>query len=134
MLDQNRLDLFLADKAAAESRKQQAIREAHEAFNRAYLLEKARHAAEYEKASARWNAVKSNPEAKGYDEAWQAFQDAKLPADHTLARAELDAAIRAADAASTRGDCPVGAGAWSDGDVKNDCYREREKKPRQKRG
>src|SRR5262249_28245594 len=97
MLDQNRLDPFLADKADAEARRQEAIREAHEAFNRTYLLEKARHAAEYERASAQWDAVKSNPDAKGYDDAWQAFQDAKLPTDHTLARAELDRAIKAAD-------------------------------------
>jgi hypothetical protein len=99
MLDQNRLDPFLADKSAAEARKQQAIREAHEAFSRAYLLEKARHAAEYERASAAWNAVKSNPVAKGYDMARQAFEVSKLPANHDAARAELNRAIRAADAA-----------------------------------
>jgi hypothetical protein len=62
-------------------------------------LEKARHAAEYERASAAWDTVKSNPSAKGHDVAWRAFQDAKLPADHTQARAELDRAIKAADAA-----------------------------------
>jgi len=62
-------------------------------------LEKARHAAEYERASAGWDAVKSNPSAKGNDVAWGAFQDAKLPADHTQGRAELDRAIKATDAA-----------------------------------
>jgi hypothetical protein len=99
MLDQNRLDPFLADKSAADARKQQAIREAHDAFNRACLAEKARHAAEYERASAAWDAVKSHPDAKGYENARQEFELAKLPANHDTARAELDRSIRAADAA-----------------------------------
>jgi hypothetical protein len=99
MLDHYQLDPFLAAKSGAEARRQEAIREAHEAFSRAYLLEKARHAAEYERASARWDALKSNPNAARYQEAWRDFQDAKLPADHTQARAELDRAIKAADAA-----------------------------------
>jgi hypothetical protein len=99
MLDDYQLPPFATAKAQAEACRQQTIREAHEAFARAYLLEKARHAAEYERASAGWDAVKSNPSAKGYDVAWRAFQDAKLPADHTQARAELDRAIKAADAA-----------------------------------
>ena len=43
--------------------------------------------------------MKSNPGGKGYDDAWRAFQDAKLPADHTQARAELYRAIEAADEA-----------------------------------
>jgi hypothetical protein len=60
-------------------------------------VKKARHAVEYERASARWDAVKSNPNAARYQEAWRAFQDAKLPADHTQAKTELDAAIKAAD-------------------------------------
>jgi hypothetical protein len=99
MPDQYQLDPFVNGKTAAEGQRQEAIREAHEALARAYLLEKARHAAEYERASAAWDAVKSNPSAKGYDVAWRAFQDAKLPADHTQACAELDRAIKAADAA-----------------------------------
>ena len=65
MLDQNRLQAFEEAKAEAEARKQQAISEAHEAFSRAYLAEKARHAAEYERASAAWIAVKSNPQCGG---------------------------------------------------------------------
>jgi hypothetical protein len=101
MPDQYQLDPFLTDKTAAEGRRQQAIREAHEAFSRAYLLEKARHAAEYERASARWDALKSNPDAKGLQEASQAFQNAKLPADHAPARTELDRAIKAADPLTT---------------------------------
>jgi hypothetical protein len=98
MPDHYQLDPFLTAKSAAEARREQAIRKAHEAFSRAYLFEKARHAAEYERASARWDAVKSNPCATGYNNAWRAFQDAKLPANHDAARAELDRAIRAADA------------------------------------
>jgi len=99
MLDQIRLQAFDETKAEAEARKQQAISEAHEAFSRAYLAEKARHAAEYERASAAWNAVKSNPNAKGYDKAREEFELSKLPAIHDAARAELNRAIRAADAA-----------------------------------
>jgi hypothetical protein len=99
MLDQNRLQAFDEAKAQAEARKQQAIKEAHEAFSRAYLVEKARHAAEYERASAAWNAVKGNPDANGYDKAREEFELAKLPANHDAARAELNRAIRAADAA-----------------------------------
>jgi len=86
-------------RLSAEARRQQAISEAHEAFSRAYLAEKARHAAEYERASAAWNAVKSNPNAKGYDKAREEFELSKLPAIHDAARAELNRAIRAADAA-----------------------------------
>jgi len=97
MLDQNRLQEFDEAKAQAEARKQQAISEAHEAFSRAYLAEKARHAAEYERANAAWNAVKSNPSAKGYGKARDEFQLSKLPANHDRARAELNRAIRAAD-------------------------------------
>jgi hypothetical protein len=99
MLDDYQLPPSVTAKAQAEARRQQTIHDAHEAFSRAYLFEKARHAAEYERASAGWDAVKSNPSAKGYDVAWRAFQDAKLPADHTQACAELDRAIKAADAA-----------------------------------
>src|SRR5262249_545132 len=98
MLDQNRLQAFDEAKAEAEARKQQAISEAHEAFSRAYLAEKARHAAEYERASAAWNAVKSNPNAEGYDKAREEFGVSKLAAIHDAARAELNRAIRAADA------------------------------------
>jgi hypothetical protein len=99
MLDQNRLRAFDEAKARAEARKQQAIKEAHEAFSRAYLAEKARQAAEYERANAAWNTVKSNPNATGHDKARQEFELAKLPANHDAARAELNRAIKAADAA-----------------------------------
>jgi hypothetical protein len=99
MLDQNRLQAFDEAKAQAEARKQQAIKEAHEAFSRAYLAEKARQAAEYERASAAWNAVKSNPDANRYDKAREEFEVSKLPANHDSARAELNRAIRAADEA-----------------------------------
>ena len=99
MLDQNRLEAFDEAKAQADARKQQAIKEAHEAFSRAYLAEKARQAAKYERANAAWNAVKSNPSATGHDKARQEFELAKLPANHDAARAELNRAIKAADAA-----------------------------------
>jgi hypothetical protein len=57
---------ILTDKAAAEARRQEALRAAHETFNRAYLSDKTCRAAEYECALARWDAVKSNPQTKGY--------------------------------------------------------------------
>src|SRR5215469_13176795 len=99
MLDQIRLQAFDETKAEAEARKQQAISEAHDALSRAYLAAKARHAAEYERANAAWNAVESNPNGKGYDKARREVEFAKLPANHDPARAELNRAIRAADAA-----------------------------------
>jgi hypothetical protein len=99
MPDQYQLDPFLTAKAQAEARRQEAIREGHEAFNRAYLVEKARHAAEYERAAAAWNGVKSNPNAKGHEKAREEFELAKLPANHDSARVELNRAIRAADEA-----------------------------------
>src|SRR5262249_16905939 len=99
MLDQNRLQAFDEAKAQAEARKQQAIAQAHETFSSAYLAEKARHAGEYERTNAAWNAVKSNPNATGYDKAREEFELSKLPASHDPARAELNRAIRAADSA-----------------------------------
>jgi len=98
MPDQYQLDAVSEANVTAEARRQEAIREAHEAFGKAYLYEKARHAAEYERASARWDALKSNQDAADYEGAWLAFQRAKEPANHTQARAELNRAIRAADA------------------------------------
>ena len=97
--DEYRLNGFLAAKDAAQARRQEAVREAHERFGRVYLVEKARHAAEYERASALWDALKMNPKADGYDEAWRQFQLAKQPPNHDQARAELHRAIRAADEA-----------------------------------
>jgi hypothetical protein len=97
--DDARLDGFLAAKDAAEARRQEAIRDAHEAFSRTYLVESARHAAEYERASAQWDAVQGCPKARGYDEAAREFQLAKQPPNHTAARTELHRAIRAADEA-----------------------------------
>ena len=46
MPDEYRRDTFRAAKAEAGARREEAIRAAHEAFSRAYLLERARHAAE----------------------------------------------------------------------------------------
>ena len=99
MPDEYRLDGFLEANNAAQARRQEAIREAHEAFSRAYLLERARHAAEYERASARWDAVKMNPKSERDEAASGAFQLAKEPPNHSKARAELHRSIRAADEA-----------------------------------
>src|SRR2546423_15590931 len=46
-----------------------------------------------------WRAIKSTPDAEGYDVAREAFIKASEVADHREARAELDRAIRAADEA-----------------------------------
>lgn len=99
MPDEYRVPVLITARQAAQARRHEAIREAHEVFGRAYLVEKARHGAEYERASARWDALKMNPNAKAYDEAWRAFQLAKQPPNHHQARAELDRAIKAANAA-----------------------------------
>ena len=50
-------------------------------------------------ASAAWDAVKSTADAERYEEARQAFLTANAIADHGEARAEMDRAITAADAA-----------------------------------
>ena len=99
MPDEYRRDAFCAAKAEAGARREEAIRAAHEAFSRAYLLERARHAAEYKRASAQWDALKSTRNSEAYQEAWRAFQAAKQPPSHTQARAELDRAINTADQA-----------------------------------
>ena len=83
-------------KAEAAAHCQQGLCERTKRVQPSVPLGKGPTPAEYERASARWDAVKSNPYANGY---LASFKDAKLPADHTQARAELDAAIRAADAA-----------------------------------
>jgi hypothetical protein len=97
--DEYRRDSFLTGKAAAEARRQEGIREAHEVFGKAHLVEKARHAAAYERASARWDAIKMNAKSERYEVAWRAFQLAKQPPNHNKARGELDRAIKAADEA-----------------------------------
>ena len=90
---------FSEAKAVAEGRKQQAISEAYRAFNAKHSETMRKHREAYMAARAAWDAVKSTPEADGYEEARQAFMTANAPADHTEARAEMDSAIRAADTA-----------------------------------
>jgi len=99
MPDQNRLRDFNEPKTQAEGRRQQAISEAYRAFNVKHAETMRKHREAYMAARAAWDAVKSTPEADGYEEARQAFLDANALADHTEARAEMDSAVRAADAA-----------------------------------
>ena len=90
---------FDEEVTKAKGRHQQAINDAHAAFNKRVAEEIGVRTARYETARGAFDALKPTPEAEGYETARQAFQDAKLPADHTQARAELDRAIRAADEA-----------------------------------
>ena len=99
MPDQNRTEAFNEAVAVAKARHQQAISEAYRAFNVKHSETKRLHRETYMAARAAWDAVKSTPEADGYEEARQAFLTANVPADHTEARAEMDSAIRAADTA-----------------------------------
>ena len=88
-------------KAAAEARRQVAISNAHEAFRQALAAENTTHAARYKAARDAFDAGKANPEATPEElrDLANAFDAAANPADHGEARAELDRAVRAADAA-----------------------------------
>ena len=97
MADEYRLDEFFKAKMTAEARSGSDPRSSR-GFGRTYVYENVRRAAEYERASARWDAFKSSQEAEGYETAWRAFQRAKEPADHR-APAELHRAIKIADEA-----------------------------------
>jgi uncharacterized iron-regulated protein len=90
---------FDEEVTAAKGRHQQAIDDAHATFNKRVADEITARALRYENARDAFDALKPTPEAEGYETARQAFQGAKEPADHSEARAELDRAIRAADAA-----------------------------------
>jgi hypothetical protein len=99
MPDQNRTEAFNEAVAVAKARHQQAVSEAYRAFNAKHSEATHLHREAYMAARAAWDAVKSTPEADGYEEARQAFLDANALADHTEARAEMDSAVRAADGA-----------------------------------
>ena len=96
---QNITEAFNETVAVAKARHQQAISEAYRAFNVKHAETMRKHREAYMAARADWDTVKSAPEAEGHEEARQAFIDANAPADHTEARAEMDRALRAADAA-----------------------------------
>jgi hypothetical protein len=85
--------------AVAKAQHQEAISQANRTFNATHTETKLKHRKAYMAARAAWDATKSTPDAIGYEEARQAFVNANAVADHTEARAELDRAIRAADAA-----------------------------------
>jgi hypothetical protein len=99
MPDHNRLREYEDAKTQAEARRHQGISEAYRAFNVKHAETMRKHREAYMAARADWDTVKSAPEAEGHEEARQAFIDANAPADHTEARAEMDRALRAADAA-----------------------------------
>ncbi len=62
MADEYRLDEFFKAKMTAEARSGSDPRSSR-GFGRTYVYENVRRAAEYERASARWDAFKSNQEA-----------------------------------------------------------------------
>lgn len=99
MPDQNRLKAYEEAKAEAEARWQQAVHQAQRVFDRSVAAENAAQAARYHAASDAWDAVKSDADAKGFEEARAAFRAAMEPASHEAAYAELDRAVRAADEA-----------------------------------
>ena len=86
-------------RTVAQARRQGAIAEAYRTFNVKHAETVRQHREAYMAAKADWDAIRSTPGADGYEKARQAFIDASAPADHTQARAEMDRAIRAADAA-----------------------------------
>ena len=66
MADEYRLDEFFKAKMTAAARSGSDPRSSR-GFGRTYVYENVRRAAEYERASARWDAFKSNQEAEGYE-------------------------------------------------------------------
>jgi hypothetical protein len=90
---------FDEEVTRARDKHQHALSEAHRQFAAAKEKAKSDQRADYLAARDAFDALKPTPDAEGYETARQAFQGAKLPADHTQARAELDRAIRAADEA-----------------------------------
>jgi hypothetical protein len=97
MTDHNRTDAFNEAVTAAKSRRQQAVRDAHEEFNTAISKADRERDGLYKAASEAWDAVKSNPNHPEHEEAWVAFEQTKAPTNHGPARRALDAALREAD-------------------------------------
>ena len=77
MPDQNRTEAFNEAVAVAKARHQQALSEASRAFNAKHTETKHKHRDAHLAASEAWDAVKSTPEAEGYEEMRQAFINAK---------------------------------------------------------
>ena len=100
MRGQSRIEAFNKTIAEAEARRRKAISEAYRVFNTKHGAAKRLHRSTYMAAYAAWRAIKSRPDAEGYEFAREAFIKASEVADHREARAELDRAIRAADEAS----------------------------------
>jgi len=99
MRGQSRIEAFNETIAAAEARRRKAISEAYRVFNTKHSAAKRLHRSTYMAAHTVWRAIKSTPDAEGYEVAREAFIKASEVADHREARAELDRAIRAADEA-----------------------------------
>jgi phage shock protein A len=96
--DQNRLDAFHDAKTRAEGGRQQAITDAHAAFNKRIAEAIAAHTSRYEAAREAFDAVKSDPDHPSHGEAYATFDSIRgTRLDHREARDELDAAIRKAD-------------------------------------
>ena len=96
---QNRLRAYHEAKADAEARRQQAIRQAQRVFDRAVAAQRSAQFARYRAASEAWEAVKSDRDAEGYEEARAALEDAKEPANHEAAYEELERAVHQAEEA-----------------------------------
>ena len=96
MTDHNRTDAFNEAVAAAKSRHQQAVRDAHEEFNTTIAKADRERDDVYKAASEAWDAVKSDPNHPEHVETWVAFEQTKAPANHGPARRALDAALRKA--------------------------------------
>jgi hypothetical protein len=90
---------FNEAKALAEAERQRAIRQAHRVFDRAVAVQQSAQFARYRAARDAWDAVKSDRDAEGYENARAAFHIAQQTANHEAAYEELERAVQAADAA-----------------------------------
>src|SRR5438477_12926565 len=73
MRGQSRIEAFNKTIAAAEARRRKAISEAYRVFNTKHSAAKRLHRSTYMAAYTAWRAIKSTPDAEGYEAAREAF-------------------------------------------------------------
>jgi hypothetical protein len=97
MQDHNWAQPFNDDVAAAKSRHQQAVQDAHRDFEQARAKADQERNADYLAASDAWDAIKSSPNDPAYAEARDAYERSKAPTSLAFARRQLAAAIERTD-------------------------------------
>jgi len=83
MRGKSRIEAFNKAVAAADVRRKTAISEAYRSFNIKHSETKRLHRSIYMGAYAAWRAIKSRPDAEGYEVAREAFIKASEVVDHS---------------------------------------------------